>query len=273
MEYEPYEILCGGSTGPGADQRILFKANICTLTPVPDQYVPHSGNYRVEINAAIQGTFSTWNFALTSAAYFDENIPIDQQNITVHGQDYDPGLQPPLTLSICYRLIDESGQKYYLKTVETMYSNCTGSPPLPPTPPEPPTSCSINNGNALNVTLDTLDRAQLATTPGTGTARHISVPVQCTGEVDSIPVNMQLNYTPLTVNGIQTVKSSANGVGVAIIYNNAPLSNSDIVPISFVPGSNQVDLAFEAVRDPAVTIGDVPTGAFTASATVIITQQ
>lgn len=277
MEYEPYShpdwVMCGGSTG-SKDGRIMFRANYCTLTPTPDQYVPHSGNYRLEINAGFEdGNISTWDLAITSAAYIDSSIPLDQQHIKVSGQNYDPGPQPPSTLYICYLLLDESGKKFFIKITEPSGSPCHGSDPLPPTPPPPPTSCSINNGNALDVTLGTLDRAQLVTTPGTDTAKHISVPVDCTGDVDSIPVNMQLNYTPLTISGIQTVKSSANGLGVSIIYNNAPLSNSDIKSISFVPGTNQLDLAFEAVRDPAVTIGDVPTGAFTASATVIMTQQ
>lgn len=149
--------------------------------------------------------------------------------------------------------------------------SCTGGDPLPPTPPPVQATCKINNSSDLNVALGTVDRALIGTSPGNGTLQNKQIPVTCTG--GSVNVNMQLTYTPLTVSGKEVVKSSSNGLGVSIIYNSEVLAPTDTVPVSFLEGSNNLDLAFEIVRDPAVSIGEVPTGEFTASATLIMTQQ
>ncbi|MFU2317529.1 fimbrial protein [Rahnella sp. PCH160] len=135
----------------------------------------------------------------------------------------------------------------------------------------PDTSCTLNNGNDLSVNLGTVDRAQMPTVPGSGSMRHIQVPVDCTG--GDVTVNMQLNYTPISLSGGQVIKSSSNGLGVSVVYNSKILSTTDVTPVTFLSGSNSMDLAFQAVRDPAVEIKDVPTGAFTASAVLVMTQQ
>ncbi len=86
-------------------------------------------------------------------------------------------------------------------------------------------------------------------------------------------MNMQINYTPITVSGTQVINSSINGLGVAIGYDNKFMKPADIVPLSFVEGANNVSLDFEAVRDPAVAVADIKTGPFTASAVLVMTQQ
>jgi type 1 fimbria pilin len=266
-------IICGGSTSLATETDALFVGNYCTLTPADrNMYVPHSGNYRVEIVLGSGGTYMGYS-AQTSAAYFDENKPIYDQNVSVSGTNVYPGALPAtVSFDICYRLVDDAGNKYAMK-VTNYAGNCTGDTPLPPTPPAPPTSCSINNGNTLNVNLGTVERSSLVTAPGTGPAQHVQIPVNCTGNVASIPVSMKLDYTPLIIGAQQVVNSSLKGLGVAIIYNNKPISTSDNTVINFLSGSNVLDLGFEAVRDPKVSIADVPTGAFTASATLIMTQQ
>lgn len=169
---------------------------------------------------------------------------------------------------ICVYLVDDAGHRYTPGNSECDQTNVK---PLPPTPPPPDTSCTINNGNALSVNLNTVDRAQLPTVPGSGSMRHLQVPVDCTG--GNVTVNMKLNYTPIILTAGQVVKSSANGLGVSIVYNSKLLSSTDITPVTFLKGSNTLDLAFQAVRDPNVEIKDVPTGAFTASAVLVMTQQ
>ncbi len=85
-------------------------------------------------------------------------------------------------------------------------------------------------------------------------------------------MNLQ-QYTPLTINGAEVIKTSANGVGVAVMYNKQSLSTVDGVPVTLVSGSNTLSLDFQAVRDPAVPVGEVPPGHFTASAVLVMTQQ
>ncbi|MFO6300195.1 fimbrial protein [Rahnella selenatireducens] len=211
-------------------------------------------------------------YALSSAAYFDESNPINEQNVTVHGSDvvvpYYPG-----RIQSCYFLVDESGNKFLIPLADTAGATCNSvAPPLPPTPPAPETACSINNGNALNVNLGQVDRAQLPTVAGSGSIRHIPVSVDCTGGVD-VDVNLQLSYTPVTMDAAQVIKSTSNGLGIAVIYEGKTLSNSDVTPVTFLSGSNSLDLGFKAVRDATVEIKDIPTGAFTASAVLVMTQQ
>lgn len=84
---------------------------------------------------------------------------------------------------------------------------------------------------------------------------------------------MTLNYTPISIGSSQAVKSSANGVGAAIFYGNKALSPSDVTSLNFLEGSNTLTLGFQAVRDSTVALKDIPTGAFTASAVLVMTQQ
>jgi len=88
-----------------------------------------------------------------------------------------------------------------------------------------------------------------------------------------VTANMKLNYTPISIGSSQAVKSSANGVGAAIFYGNKALSPSDVTSLNFLEGSNTLTLGFQAVRDSTVPLKDIPTGAFTASAILVMTQQ
>lgn len=264
FEYEPNEVVCGGfDSGVGADGKFKFKANYCNLTVNGNIYVPHSGQYKVfAYMSAGEGQYTT-------SAYFDENIPLSEQDVTVSGSDRLVTVSPTMQYTFCYELVDEAGKHYSASGTDWCHG---GSDPLPPTPPQPPTSCTLNNGNPLNVSLGTLERSQLPTVPGTGSMTAKPVDVECTGGID-VTVSMKLNYTPITISGTETVKSSSNGLGVAIIYNGAALKTTDDTPVTFVTGSNSLDLSFQAVRDPTVEVGDIPTGAFTASAVLVMTQQ
>lgn len=176
---------------------------------------------------------------------------------------------PPDTMksgSACYALVD--------KSTDTLYSLhgtgwCVGSY-FPPSPP-PEESCDINNGAALSVDLGTMERTALATVPGTGANQKIQIPVQCKGD-KNVAESMKIQYTPVTVSGTEVIKSSVNGVGVAISYNDKPLSTTDTTDLTFLPGSNTLELAFEAVRDPTVEQKDIPTGSFTANAVLVLTE-
>ncbi|ELI9006759.1 fimbrial protein [Enterobacter roggenkampii] len=251
-----------GQSVPGVTNTTLYFVPTCTLNVPDNNYVPKSGNYRIvtEVgNAFISSPYVT----------LKANAPISQQDISFpsSGAEYSQWSFG----NLCYYVY---GNNQYYRLNGFNYTGCkNGSrPPIPPDPPAPPTSCTLNNSNALNVNLGTLDRSLLVTVPGTGSARHIQIPVSCTGDATTIDVDMKLSYTPLSVGGKEVVKTSTNGLGVSIIYNNTVLSTTDTTTLSFVPGSNQLDLAFEAMRDPTVVVGDVATGAFSASATLIMTQ-
>lgn len=215
-------------------------------------------------------TLSTWNFAQSTSAYIDGATPIDQQHISVSGTDVDPGPVPPnMTVVICYVLVDESNHKYFMATIFT--PDCNGAPPLPPTPPAPDTSCTVNNGETLNVSLGMLERSELPTVADSDSVKNVPFSVRCTGA--DVTVDIKLSYTPMTLGSSQVVETSTNGVGVAIIYDGKPLSTNDTTTITFLEGSNTMNLAFQAVRDSTVALSDIPTGAFTASAVLKMTEQ
>ncbi|EOC0416704.1 fimbrial protein [Cronobacter malonaticus] len=244
------------------DDQIISNPNRCSIDVYG--YVPHSGNYRVRMRA--KSTAGLNISATSNPFYLDATISIISQNVTATGsgtgvvRDYSP-----MTRWWCTYLVDDAGNEYVVGYCHD------GGTPIPPTPPVPDTSCTINNGNVLSVSLGTLERSEIPTSPGSGSAKSIPFAVNCTG--GNVTVNMQLNYTPISVGSSQAVKTSANGVGVAIMYDNKPLSTTDITPVTFLQGSNTLNLSFEAVRDSAVNLADIPTGAFTANAVLVMTQQ
>ncbi|WP_421532078.1 fimbrial protein [Lelliottia amnigena] len=260
-------------SGTAYPATIYIDANKCTLSS--SGYVPVSGYYSVESVVSLNngdGT-TTVQRVRTSSAYLDASKSIAQQEVSVSGSNgssmYFPGGHEG-SVSMCPLLVDSGGKKY---TFSEFYCYDGGNvhPPLPPTPPIPDTSCTINGGNALSVSLGTLNRDEIPTVPDSGTAISKTISVNCTG--GTVTANMTLNYTPISIGSSQAVKSSTNGVGAAIFYGNKALSPSDVTSLNFLEGSNTLTLGFQAVRDSTVALKDIPTGAFTANAVLVMTQQ
>lgn len=241
-------------------------------------YPPESGRYGLalylctDVHNICGPSVAYWHAPVTQYAYLSASLTLAEQNIPVNTGTIPP---PPYLkytgeTYLCYALISDSGKAYgNLPNSASCYGG--GVTPVPPTPPTTST-CSINNGNDINVDLGTLDRAQMPTTPGGGTPKTVPISVVCSGDV-AASVNMKLNYTPVTMGSTQAIPTSTTGVGVAVSYNDAVLTPSDSKPISFIIGSNTVNLDFAAIRDPAVAVKDIAAGAFTASAVLVMTQQ
>lgn len=245
----------------GATQHTYAQGK-CAVTLQSTFYVPVSGYYTVGLMGVEGGGHSIVVYANT-AVYIDASKSLNTQDVNPGTRG--GGGSANTTFDACDILKAPDGQTYYLNT----YGKCTGQK-LPPTPVVN-TSCTINSGNALSVSLGSLDRATLPTTPSSGSAKHIKIPVSCTG--GDVTVSMNITYTAITIGSTQAVKTSANGVGTAIIYNNAAVSPTSKATINLKSGSNTVDLGFQAIRDSAVAVKDIPTGAFTASAVMVMTQQ
>lgn len=268
LAYSQGQLICSGGSY-SVDPNSKLKAGSCTLYFNTATYVPHDGNYRVKSTSS--GSFNDW--ATSNPVWIDSTISLSDQNLNVTGSDKPiTSTAPGVFVHYCYTLVDElNGREYSWSGSGTRCSG-TDPEPLPPTPPVPPTSCTINNANSLNVSLGSFERAALPTVPGSGSVKQISIPVQCSGAA-SITMSMVLNYTPITVSAKQVVKTSANGLGVAVIYHEQPLSNASPQSVTFPSGTSNLDFGFEAVRDLGVNLGDIPTGAFSASAVLVMTQQ
>lgn len=244
----------------------IAASSSCSLTS--NYYIPHAGSYHVETEL-VYAYNDERTVAKTASFYLSASQNIAQQSVWApSGVPVNTGYSGSAYF-VCQYLVDEStGIRY----TETTWSGCiVNSEPLPPTPPPPDISCSINNGGVLSVSLGILDRSELPTVASSGTATSIPIPITCTG--GDLTVNMKLSYTPITSGSSQAVKSSANGVGVAILYNDKMLSSTDNTSVNLLAGSNTLNLAFEDVRDASVEIKDIPTGAFSASAVLQMTQQ
>lgn len=245
-------------------------SNVCTVSS--SSYPPSSDYYRVRSYAYINDNGSTSSVPReTGQFYLDSSKSINQQttNAPSMAGNVVVDFKSTGSIEVCSLLVDSFNREYSIPE-----EPCTGGgyhPPLPPTPPPPDTSCSINNGNALSVSLGTLNRDEIPTVPDSGSAISKTVSVVCTG--GTVSVNMQLNYTPIAIGSSQAVKTSANGVGAAIFYGSKALSPSDVTSVNFLEGSNTLTLGFQAVRDSTVALKDIPTGAFTASAVLVMTQQ
>ncbi|HCW7019039.1 TPA: fimbrial protein [Citrobacter farmeri] len=256
-------------TGTGA----AIAGNACNIM-FGNVYVPKSGTYFIRFYAGLRNNNSVNDHADSTTFYLDATKTLSSQADSISITTYTKKLGPELInqdVSFCDVLIDAQGNEYAL--IEGIA--CGAAVPLPPDPPAPETSCNINNGSGLSVHFDTIDRADLSTEPGVGNTalKNLQIPVTCTGGVD-VSVKMKLaQYTPLTINSTEVIKTTANGVGVAVLYNDQPLTSAANIPVTLKSGSNTLNLDFQAVRNPAVAVGDVLPGYFTASAVLVMTQQ
>jgi len=242
-----------------------FQGNLCSLGS--SSYVPSSGYYSA-LTVYKYKNSEVYSIS-TNSAYIDASKNLYQQNVSLSGSGYyTVTLYQGEILSECAYIVDSSGKRYLLGPDNG--AKCNGSP-LPPTPPIPDTFCTINNANALSVSLGALNRDEIPTVPDSGSAISKTISVVCTG--GTVSANMKLNYTPISIGSSQAVKTSANGVGTAIFYDSKALSPSDVTSVNFLEGSNSLTLGFQAVRDSTVALKDIPTGAFTASAVLVMTQQ
>ncbi|EOY5421901.1 fimbrial protein [Cronobacter dublinensis] len=254
---------------PRLDTNSYFKGNACSI--YFSGYVPVSGKYKVRLEIS-----STNNeYAESTFSYIEAGTNVMSQTITVTGTNVPIKMGSSDWVHACYVLIDEAGKKWGLPVGGNYNRSCTGYTPLPPIPPAPSVNCTINNSADLSINFGSLDRASLPTAPGTGQILSKQIPVVCTSSASSatVTMSMKVNYTPITVSGAQVIKTSADGVGVSVLYNNQTLASGSAKNIVFNTGSNSLTLGFEAVRNPAVSVGDIPTGAFSASAVMVMTMQ
>jgi len=138
--------------------------------------------------------------------------------------------------------------------------------------PNIPAKCYVNFGEDLNVDLGTLERASIATRPQTTPTVKKQVSVLCTRDA-GVTLKMQFQYTPVDIGGQSLVKTSTNGLGIAVIYNGIVMSPTHTVTQTYGLGYTNFDLEFEAVRDPNMKLQEISTGDFTANAVMIMTEQ
>lgn len=252
----------------GAGQQWLPGSMGQYLYGFENAYVPMSGEWRLYINFCPSSTQQKCTLAKSSArlkAAYDVNF-LSNKLIVDQKPDFG-GFNGYIGFSAnaCYTFVDWSGVAWKSEG-EFM---CADAHVLP----ETPSNCYINYGEDLTVNMGTLERGKIATTPGTSSPTvKKTIPVLCTRDAETT-LETRFEYSQLSVNGNNVIQSSSNGLGIAIHYGSKVVSPSDRFTASYALGYTYIDLEFEAVRDPAVAVRDIPTGSFTASATMIMTQK
>ncbi|MCW4783047.1 fimbrial protein [Enterobacter chuandaensis] len=133
-------------------------------------------------------------------------------------------------------------------------------------------TCIFNNGSPLNVQLGEVIRSELGALPETLPGTEVNMNVTCTGEGAST-YSIRFKYMSVNIAGNEYILSSANGLSVSISLNGVLVNTTEDYTRTYNAGTQTETLRFEPMRDPNVKYTDIPTGAFTASAVMIVTQE
>lgn len=235
-------------------------------------YVPYAGKYRLREHicyATSQGWCSISKGVLTqesaSAVSLNTAEAINSQDPNFGGGT--SKLSPASSFTLCLTLVDDTGHEW--RTNEPI--TCADADALP----ENPSTCYLNYGSELNIDMGTIERGKIATKPALGSVGNVkkNLSVLCTRDA-GVTVSTSFKFTAITVSGSEVISTSSSNLGIAIFYQNT-LVGSSSTPITetFEAGYTDRELEFQVVRDPNVKLGDIPTGEFTASAVMIMTER
>ncbi|ASV56824.1 hypothetical protein LJPFL01_3461 [Lelliottia jeotgali] len=229
-------------------------------------YVPYAGLYKLRTRACASQTAGNCLIA-KSTEYFDavRSIMLNSSERII---DQTPGFGGGSgTLSgpsrLCFTFVAPDGSEWKTSSPRT----CQDAYALP----ESPAFCYLNMGTDFNVDLGSIERSSISPVPGGITKKTLPLKVMCIGDASQI-ATFTLQYTPITIPGIEIVSSSIQGVGIAISINDKVMSLNDSMNVDFGPGVTEVRLGFEVLRAPGIDIGDIATGDFTADAILILTK-
>lgn len=169
------------------------------------------------------------------------------------------------TFKMCFALVDEATKQEYGTPLSPLA--CPDVEPLPPTP----TKCTVDNHD-LNVPLKVV-RSNLpsSATAGQGTVKSVSI--NCTGGKSvTYTVSLSTASTVPTETGT-AIATSTPGLGVAMFFNDKPLTSTTPLSATYGPGTSDIRLEFVAVRDPSVPASHIATGDFNADAVLVMTEQ
>lgn len=171
-------------------------------------------------------------------------------------------------IHICYMLADRFGDYFtFNNTPQSCPEGSGGSTPLPSA-----FNCSFGDGSTLNISLGNVERTEIGAVPGTLSGTEKIIDITCHGD-GTATYTIGFEYTAINIAGTEMISSTANGLAVAMSLNDELVNPTDTYTRTYSTGTQTEKLTFEPVRDPSVKIGDIPTGAFSASAVMILTVQ
>lgn len=135
-----------------------------------------------------------------------------------------------------------------------------------------PTDCTINNGEAINVNFGNIDSSWLtAVSTGKNASYDVSklLNYHCQTPL-SQDVMINLNATPVSFSSQEAaIATSKSDIGVVMKHNGVPVVPGSGFTTHFDSGTGNDVVTFSVIKSPDVQ--EVQPGAFSASATLIIT--
>lgn len=236
-----------------------------------DLYVPAAGQYRGRMHFCTAGWGTPCKIANASFYYDTSETLAINTGSTIGSQNPHYTGVVGATLSsramVCITLVDQYG----IEWGSNRGTGCSDANPLP----QQPATCYLNGNQDLSVSMGILERSKIATTPSRDASTIITkvIPMYCTRE-SGVTASTTFQFAPLVVSGDEVISTSLNHLGVAMFYNGVLVGpSSEAINDSFSYGLTNIELSFQAVRDPDVAIKDIPTGDFTASVIMIVTEQ
>lgn len=174
------------------------------------------------------------------------------------------------SFNMCYALTDSYGA-LWTSTESVMCQPDDVAHSLP----AEPAICYINYQNDLDVSMGSLERHDINTSIEYGHDGNVKkqIVIYCHGD-SSVTVTTAFSFTSIIVNGKEVISTSSENLGVAVFYNGNQVGpSSPPVTETFSTGETNRELEFQAVRDPDIPSKDIPTGDFSASAVMIMTEQ
>lgn len=132
-----------------------------------------------------------------------------------------------------------------------------------------PDTCSVSTPS-IDVAFEPIERSDIGTTAPTRTDVTKILSLSCTG-TSTHNFSLKLNMTPASWSNSQ-IATSNSALGVSISKDGTILSNGTAFDMS-VSGAGTAALSFSLLKNPTVASSDIATGDFTASATLIVTEQ
>lgn len=249
----------------------MYVKSVCSFDVGEGNAVPESGQYSLILfNTSSPGNAvqKPVGSAMNSPLYISADQELSDLSLSWSGQDLWQGSEFDY---MCYALKSMStGKIYKFNSTPQSCEVVDGNNVLPPGPNI--VKCSFNNGNALNVTLGDIVRSEIGAVPGSIPSVEQKLDVTCTGD-GTATYSVQFQYTAINISGDELVSTSSNGLAVAVSFNDELINTMDTYTRTYSTGSQSESLKFEPVRNPSVKVSEIPTGAFTASAVMVITVQ
>lgn len=145
------------------------------------------------------------------------------------------------------------------------YGYACGDAKLPPSTPD---NCTVTSSTSWDITFGNIERGDIPTTDGTEKTKDLTI--TCTGS-KAHDFSIKLSMTPTNWSKTQLATSNpALGIQVTVGDVATDLGSSFTMTAQ---GTTSKTLGFSVLRDPKVDALSVSTGAFTASGTLIVTEQ